>query len=161
MIPKILFLIKQIRPTAPQINNLRAPISIFLQPRTLKAIKCVRDALTTTDDTFVLIITEGTFVADADERGGADVAVADRAFAVAFVAETAHGYAGLFAAHDEISGRRGNGLVVVLKEGRARSGMEREGGSLRMMARHGVEDIRYQRRRTPRVPYVTNEGRKR
>jgi len=81
MIPKILLLIKQIRPTAPQINNLRAPIPILLQPRAL----------------------EGAFVADADEGGGADVGVTDGAFAVAFVAEAADGYAGLFAAHDEVA----------------------------------------------------------
>ena len=103
MIPKILLLVKQIRPTAPQINNLRTPIPILFESCTLEAIKRIRDPLTTTDDAFVLVVSKRTFVADADECGGADVAVADGAFAVAFVAEAAHGYAGLFAAHDEIS----------------------------------------------------------
>ena len=50
-------------------------------------------------DAFVLVVAEGAFVADADEGGGADVAVADGAFAVAFVAEAADGDAGLLAAH--------------------------------------------------------------
>ncbi len=103
MIPKILLLIKQIRPTAPQINNLRAPIPILLQPRALEAVERVADALAAADDAFVLVVAEGAFVADADEGGGADVGVTDGAFAVAFVAEAADGYAGLFAAHDEVA----------------------------------------------------------
>lgn len=45
MIPKILLLVKQIRPRTAQIDNLRAPIPIFFQPRALEAVEGVRDAL--------------------------------------------------------------------------------------------------------------------
>ena len=48
MVPKILLLVKQIRPRTPQIDNLRAPIPILLQPRTLEAVERVRDALSPT-----------------------------------------------------------------------------------------------------------------
>lgn len=41
MIPKILLLIKQIGPTTPQINNLRTPIPIFLQPRAFVTVECI------------------------------------------------------------------------------------------------------------------------
>ena len=99
MISKVLLLIKQIRPRTAQIDNLRTPISILLEPGALEAVKRVRDALAATDDAFVLIVAKGAFVADSHERGRAHVAVADGALAVAFVAQTAQGYAGLFAAH--------------------------------------------------------------
>ena len=45
MIPKVLLLVKQIRPGTPQIDNLRTPIPILLQPRTLEAVESVRNAL--------------------------------------------------------------------------------------------------------------------
>lgn len=102
MIPKILLLIKQIRPTASQIDNLRTAIPILLQPRTFEAVEGVRYAFSTADDAFVLVVAEAAFVADADKGRRAHVGVADGAFAVAFVAEAADGYARLLAAHDEI-----------------------------------------------------------
>ena len=55
--------------------------------------------LATAHDALVLVVAKGAFVADADEGGRAHVAVADGAFAVAFVAEAADGDAGLLAAH--------------------------------------------------------------
>lgn len=103
MIPEILFLVKQIRPRTPQIDDFRTPVAILFQPGALKAVERIRDALPATHDAFVLVVAEGTFVADADEGCGADVAIADGAFAVAFVAETPDGDAGLFAAHYEIA----------------------------------------------------------
>ena len=45
MIPKILLLVKEIRPRTAQVDDLRTPIPILLQPRTLEAVKGVRDAL--------------------------------------------------------------------------------------------------------------------
>ena len=45
MVPKVLLLVKQIRPRTAQIDNLRTPIPILLQPRTLEAVESVRDAL--------------------------------------------------------------------------------------------------------------------
>lgn len=99
MIPKVLLLIKQIRPRTSQINNLRTPIPILFQPCALKAVKGVRYSFTSADYTFVLIVPEGAFVADSDEGCRSDVGVADGTFAVAFIAETADCYAWLFAAH--------------------------------------------------------------
>lgn len=86
MIPKILLLIKQIRPTTSQIDNLGTPIAILFQSRTLEAVECVADALAAAHHALVLVVAEGAFVADARERGGPHVRVADGAFAVAFVA---------------------------------------------------------------------------
>lgn len=90
-------------PRASQVYNLRTPVPILLQSRTLEAVERIRDALTTADDALVLVVAEAALVADADEGRGADVGVADGAFAVAFVAEAADGDAGLLAAHDEIA----------------------------------------------------------
>jgi hypothetical protein len=103
LISKILLLIEQIGPRTTQVDNLRTPIPILLQARTLKAIEGVRNTLATTNDAFVLVVAKGALVADADECCGAHVAVAHRAFAVAFVAEAADGYAGLLAAHNKIA----------------------------------------------------------
>ena len=100
MIPKVLLLIKQIRPATPQINNLRTPIPILLQARALEAVKRIRDALAAAHDALVLVVAKGAFVADAGEGGGAHVRVADGALAVAFIAQAADGYAGLLAAHN-------------------------------------------------------------
>ena len=112
MIPKILLLIKQVRPATPQINNLRTSIPIFFQPRTLEAIKRIRDPFATAHHTFVLVVPKGTFVADSDQGRGAHVAVADGAFAVAFVAESAEGDTGLFTAHDEVAIGKGEGELA-------------------------------------------------
>ena len=45
MIPEILFLVEEIRPRAAQVDNLRTPIPILLQPRTFETVESVRDAL--------------------------------------------------------------------------------------------------------------------
>ena len=45
MIPEILLLVKQIGPRASQIDDLRTTIPILFQPRTLEAVKRVRDPL--------------------------------------------------------------------------------------------------------------------
>jgi len=130
MVPKILLLVKQIRPRATQINNLRTPIAILLEARALEAVERIRDPLAAAHNALVLVVAEGALVADAHERRGPHVAVADGAFAVAFVAEAADRYAGGFAAHDEIAG---GGLLVC---------WYRDGGEgcvdLRVMARHGA-----------------------
>ena len=99
VIPEILLLVEQIRPAAPEIDNLRTPVPVLFQSGALEAIECVADALAAADDTFVLIVAERALVADAHKRGGPDVRVTDGAFAVAFVAQTADGDAGLLAAH--------------------------------------------------------------
>jgi len=89
-------------PRTTQVYNLRTSISILLQPHTAKAIERVADPLPTADNTFVLVVTETALVADAHKRRGSHVGIADGAFAVAFVAETADCDAGLLTAHDEI-----------------------------------------------------------
>ncbi|KAK4190083.1 hypothetical protein QBC35DRAFT_513573 [Podospora australis] len=89
-----------------KIYNLWTPVSVFLQPRAFEAVKGVRDALTTADNALVLVVAETALVTNANESGRPDVGVAVWAFAVALVAETAYGYAGLLAAHDEIAVRR-------------------------------------------------------
>jgi hypothetical protein len=60
--------------------------------------------LATADHTLVLVVAEGALVADANERGRANVTVADWAFAVTLVTEAADGDASLLAAHYEIAG---------------------------------------------------------
>lgn len=89
MIPEILLLVEQIRSRASQIDNLRTPVSVLFESGTFETIKSVTDALAAADDTFVLVVSKGAFVADAHEGGGPHVRVAHGAFAVAFVAETA------------------------------------------------------------------------
>ena len=89
MISKILFLVKQIRPTTSQIDNLGTSISVFFQACTLKAVEGVTDTLTTANDTFVLVVAKRAFIADARKGSGAYVGVTYGAFAVAFVAEAA------------------------------------------------------------------------
>lgn len=102
MISEILFLVKQIRPRRTQIDDLGAPIAVFLQARAFEAVEGVRDALAAAHDALVLIIAEGTFVADSGEGRGANVGIANGAFAVAFIAEAADGDSCLLATHDEI-----------------------------------------------------------
>lgn len=102
MISEILLLVEQIRSRTTQIYNLRTAIAVLLESRTFEAVECVRYTFAAADDALVLVVSEGAFVADAREGGGAHVGVAYGAFAVAFIAEAADGYAGLFAAHDEI-----------------------------------------------------------
>jgi len=104
--PIRLFLVEQIRPRGTQIYDLWTPVPVFLKPRALEAVEGVRDALAAAHDALVLVIAEAALVADAHEGRGADVAVADGTLAVALVAEAADGYAGRFAAHDEIPCRR-------------------------------------------------------
>jgi len=102
MPPPRLFLIKQIRPGRTQVNNLRTPIAILLESRTLEAVEGVADPFAAAHDAFVLVVAETALVANAYHCCGPDVGVAYRAFAVAFVAEAADCYAGGFAAHHEI-----------------------------------------------------------
>ena len=49
-----------------------------------------------------MIVSEGALVADANKSGRSYVRVANRAFAVALVAESSKGDSCLFAAHNEI-----------------------------------------------------------
>lgn len=102
LIPKTFLLIEQICPRTSQIDNLGTTVTVLLQARAFEAVKGVTDSLTTADNTFVLVVAEGTFVTDSDQCGWAHVGVTHGAFAVAFVAEAADGDAGLLAAHDEI-----------------------------------------------------------
>jgi hypothetical protein len=104
VIPKILLLVEQIGPGAAQIDNLRTPIAVLFQARALETVEGVADALAAAHDALVLVVAERALVADAREGCRAHVRVAHGAFAVAFVAESADGDAGLFAAHDKVAG---------------------------------------------------------
>jgi hypothetical protein len=59
--------------------------------------------LATTNHTLVLVVSKRTFVAYAYERCWSDVAIANRALAVTFVAQTSYGYTWLFPAHHQIA----------------------------------------------------------
>lgn len=109
MIPKILLLVEQIRPTTTQIYNLGAAIPVLFQSSALEAVKGIGDAFTAADDALVLIVAKGALVADTGEGGRAHIRVANGTFAVAFVAEAADGDAGLLAAHDEVGMMAGHG----------------------------------------------------
>ena len=85
MIPEILFLVEQISPTTTQIYNLRASIAIFFQTRALEAVEGVRNTLTTTHNTLVLVIAEGALVANTGQRCRTHVGVADGTLPVALV----------------------------------------------------------------------------
>ena len=99
MIPKTLLLVKQICPGTPQIDNLGTAIPILFETGTLKTVKSITDPFAAAHDTLVLVVAEGTFIADSDQSGGADVGVADGTFAVAFVADAADRDARLFPTH--------------------------------------------------------------
>jgi len=102
MVPEILLLVEQIRPTTTQIDDFRTTIPILLQARALKTVERVAYSLSTADNALVLVVAEAALVADACDRRRADVGVADRALAVAFVAKPADGDARRFAAHDQV-----------------------------------------------------------
>jgi hypothetical protein len=72
--------------------------------------------LTAAHDTLVLVVAEGTFVADSYESGGTNVGVAHWAFAVAFVAEAADGDTCLLAAHYEIAARISMKIMCIMKK---------------------------------------------
>lgn len=124
MISEILFLVEQICPRTSQIDDLRTAIPILLKTCAFEAVKRIRDALsnnnvsrrfshhgwryeqtylTTTDHTFILVVTEGTFVTDTDESRRTNIAITDGTFAIAFIAETANSYTWLLAAHDQVA----------------------------------------------------------
>ena len=102
MIPKVFLLVEQIRPTTSQVDNLWTTISILFQSCTLEAVERVTDTFTTANDAFVLVIAERTFITDPNEGSRSHVGIANRAFAIAFVAKTTDGDSGSLATHDQI-----------------------------------------------------------
>jgi hypothetical protein len=103
VISEILLLVEQIGSRTTQIYNLGAAVPVLFKSCTFEAVEGVGDALAAADDTLVLVVSEGAFVADAGERGRAHVRVADGAFAIALVAEAADRDASLLAAHDKVA----------------------------------------------------------
>jgi len=89
-----------VRPRAAQVDDLGAPVAVLLEARALVAVEGVADALAAADDALVLVVAEAALVADAHQRRGPHVRVADGALAVALVAEAPDGDARLLAAHD-------------------------------------------------------------
>lgn len=102
MISEVLLLIKQICSTRSEIYDLWTSISILLQPRTFKTVECVRYAFSAAYYTLVLVISKAAFVTDPYEGCRSDVGIADRAFTIAFVAQTSDSNTCLLAAHNEI-----------------------------------------------------------
>lgn len=86
MISEILFLVEEIRPGRAKVDDFGAPITIFLEPCTLKAVEGVTDAFAAADDAFVLIVAERTFIADPNEGRRSDITITDGTFAITFVA---------------------------------------------------------------------------
>ena len=110
MIPKVLLLVKQIRPRRAEVDDLGTPITVLFEARALEAVEGVADAFAAADDALVLVVAKGALVADAHERGRAHVRVAHGALAVALVAQPAQRNAGLLAAHDEVGMVAGHGF---------------------------------------------------
>lgn len=63
LVPEVLLLVKQICPRTTQIYDFRTPVSILFQSRTFEAVESITDALSSTDDTLILIVTERALVA--------------------------------------------------------------------------------------------------
>lgn len=102
MIPEVFLLVKEICSRRAQVDNLGAPIAILLKPGALEAVKCIADAFSTADDALVLVVSERALIANAGEGSRAHVGIADRTFAVTFVAEPSKRDPWLLAAHNEI-----------------------------------------------------------
>jgi len=114
VISKVLLLVEEIRPRTSQVDNFGATIAVLFQSCAFKAIKRIRNTLPTTYNTLVLIVPKRALIAYADQSSGSNVAVANGALAITFVAQTANSNAGLLTAHHKI----------------------------RMMARHGEDKCR-------------------
>lgn len=111
-------LTKQIGPRATQIDNFGTSITVLLQTRALEAVECVRDSLSTAHDALVLVVSKRALVTYPYESGRSNVGIADRAFAIAFVAEAADGYAGLLAAHYQVAILVVSGILSQVMEGK-------------------------------------------
>ena len=59
--------------------------------------------LATTDNALILVVAEGAFIAYPDKRCWSHIAIADRAFTIAFIAETSNSDTGLLATHYKIT----------------------------------------------------------
>lgn len=76
--------IKQIFTAGTQIDNLRTPITVVFQTCAFEAVERITDAFLTTDEAFIAVVSERAFVACSHECRGANVRVANDAFAIAF-----------------------------------------------------------------------------
>ena len=79
LIPKVLLLIKQIRPRTAQVDDLRTAVAVLLQASAFEAVEGIGNALAAAHDALILVVAKGALVADAHEGLGADVGVADGA----------------------------------------------------------------------------------
>ena len=119
VVPEILLLVEEICSRGTQIYDFRTTVPILFKASAFEAVKSVWYALrkrqlalilndpsgillhlATTNNTLILIIAKRAFVANANKRCGADVAIAHRALPITFVAETSDSYTWLFPAHD-------------------------------------------------------------
>jgi hypothetical protein len=103
VIAKILLLIEEVGPRRSEIDDLRTSIAILFESGALETVEGVGNTFAATDDTFVLVITERTFITDACQSRRSNVGIAHRTLPVAFVAQSADGDSGLLAAHYEVT----------------------------------------------------------
>lgn len=117
MISEILFLVEKIRSGRSKVDNFGTAVTVFLQPSAFEAVESVRYTLdfyvsdlfqqshdprtdlSATDDALILIVAERAFIADTNECGWSDIAIAHWTFSIAFVAKSPYCYARLLAAH--------------------------------------------------------------
>eukprot|EP00446_Apocalathium_sp_SHHI-4_P029552 CAMPEP_0177223722 /NCGR_PEP_ID=MMETSP0367-20130122/38634_1 /TAXON_ID=447022 ORGANISM="Scrippsiella hangoei-like, Strain SHHI-4" /NCGR_SAMPLE_ID=MMETSP0367 /ASSEMBLY_ACC=CAM_ASM_000362 /LENGTH=168 /DNA_ID=CAMNT_0018673707 /DNA_START=206 /DNA_END=709 /DNA_ORIENTATION=- len=98
----LLPLVEQVGLSTAQVDDFRAAIPVLLALTALLAVVGVRDASTSADHAAPLVAAVVAFVADPRKGAGPDVRVADDALAIALLAETTDGDAGLLPAHDQV-----------------------------------------------------------
>lgn len=94
--------VKEIRPAGTQIDNLRAPISVFLETRALGAIIRVRYAGGTTDDASAAVGAKVAFIAYSHQSFWPHVRIANWTFTIALFTETTDCDSWLAPAHNQI-----------------------------------------------------------
>jgi hypothetical protein len=115
----LLALVVEVRPRRPEVDDLGASVAVLLQETALPAVIRVGDPGLPADHAAPRVGPEVALVADADEGGRPDVAVADDALPVALLAEAADGDPRLLPAHDEVR-------VVARHRGRADRRIEKK-----------------------------------
>jgi len=90
MITETLLLVEQVSSRGAQVYDFGTPIPIFLEPRAFKAVEGIRYTLTATDNAFILVISKGALITNANKCSRSHIAIADGAFPVTFVAKSSY-----------------------------------------------------------------------
>jgi len=112
--------VKEVGLGAAKVDNFGTPISILLLLAALATVIRIGDARPTADHASTLVRAVVTLVTNPYQSCGSNVTVADYTFAIAFLAKSADGNAGLLAAHDEIWVVLGHGRQLVSLPGSQR-----------------------------------------